>query len=185
MNFNKKHKLLAGAILAIISIVGIAFERDYTSPEKTIKRMCEESLLKRLKAPSGYKAINYTMHKEEMNKDDFLNYSRKARASVPLSKYELDSINSGSIKPVVYGLDIDYDAPNGFGAVIRNSAYCEYVSEFGEGAPLSSTFVFLDGETESSYLLNQLKNMSGKAPDIQPSARSIKLQRELEEKSKN
>lgn len=178
MQLKKAHKIIILGVVAIASAIGFYVWQDYSSPKSQMTRLCEPLLLDRLKSPAGYKAVSIDLTVEPMPKEDFLTY-REQILGKEVNDTEREFLNSPGIKPTIFGLTIKYDAPNGFGALLRGDAYCEYVSETEKFSPYSNTFVYLDGQSQLSYLTNKLHVLNGTPPELVQTARSIKLVHQL------
>lgn len=144
----------AGAVaLAVLAVLAGCWPRD-----DALVAACEQVLLDRLASPSGYRRIDTT----------------KAAIARPMTVIEMedawlagrkpgehwDALNArraayaeGRLKPARWQARIVYDAPNRFGAAVRDFAMCEWDDVEGAGLSALARFdVRVDGLTGLEFL---------------------------------
>jgi hypothetical protein len=131
-------------------------------------RTCESILKDRLRSPSGYRRIEVRSHDEAVSFDryratsvrDFYHiYGDQAEIdrAIRTLDQEIQEMKTQKTTPIEYKLYIEYDAPNGFGTLIRAISDCTYVSRNGSFSSFLEYDVKVDGMDKLEYLSDAIE----------------------------
>jgi len=124
--------------------------------EPAIYTACEEALKARLKSPASYKRTSIRMTEHDMDEIGyFVNQDLMDEKDRALRR-KLWSRNPP--KFINYAVTISYDAQNGFGALLRNKATCNYFSDDGTSERASQYSVKINGLSNLEWLRQSLSN---------------------------
>ena len=107
-------------------------------PASPMVTACEEKLASLLKSPSTYRRIKVSGFEEEMAVDAYkdrelikIRDTYDANTAVLMRQIlnqKIEKLEKAASKPTLFTRVIDYDAQNGFGALIRGRALCTFMS---------------------------------------------------------
>jgi hypothetical protein len=132
---------------------------------------CESELMDRLKSPSTYVRISAEISKERLSISDWKDvliarskgkYPTESAVMLKLDLQDLDdSAKEKKIgnqpSPTRFSVFFNYDAQNGFGALVRGQSNCEYLSSKDDITNASKYNVTVDGFSRSQYLVESVK----------------------------
>jgi hypothetical protein len=128
-----------------------------------LTRVCEGVLKKRLKAPSTYRRVSVNSNEKPVGLGDyFAAQAAKFSKDDPtlmkdLSDANIRRLNKSSDHATNFQVFITYDAENSFGAPLRGTALCEYISKSGSDSEASALDVTVDGKTQFDFVMTGLK----------------------------
>ncbi|MBX3504457.1 MAG: hypothetical protein KF895_03185 [Parvibaculum sp.] len=116
--------------------------------QSNLVKVCERTLKASLKAPSSYRRISV----QERKIDISLAQWRAAKAKEPARNIRAVYDESARMKergdsPAWLAALLEYEAINSFGASLRSTAECVYLSQDGSPRHASPLNTFLNGET--------------------------------------
>jgi hypothetical protein len=125
------------------------YDAIFRVPQSTspLHSACEDALKSQLKAPSTYKLANVAESRLAIPLDEYkdtellrIRDGYDADTAVEMRgvlNERIEAMKENGLEPVRFTLQIEYDAQNAFGAMIRGVAVCTYVS--GDGKPDGAT----------------------------------------------
>jgi hypothetical protein len=133
--------------------------------------LCENELKNRLKSPSSYTRVSAEFSQTSIPipewKDILITQAsgkygggRKLTLQSNLRYIEehAEDIKSGKYpSPTRFNIHFQYDAQNGFGAMIRGGSLCEFVSSNDSNSEAAYYNVKVDGFDHSEYLIESIK----------------------------
>ncbi len=95
----------------------------------SIINVCEDRILQRLKAPSSFHRVSSSVVKKRVDIVEYTNFQSKLfpKLSNSIGKAEKNLIKKNG-PPTQWQVFVEYDAQNGFGAVVRETALSEAVT---------------------------------------------------------
>lgn len=140
----------------IICVGGSAVLLSACNPfESKVTKLCEDIIIDQLRSPSGYQRISVKEIEEDIPVDQYIAYYEQDGRSISKDLGEIARIalKHSDRQPKKYTVIIEYDAPNGYGALIRGLDMCEYVSG---GAYNPNVFnVYMDGQNKYDFQFNK------------------------------
>jgi hypothetical protein len=177
-----RKELLAIVAIGIALTGGIAWMTLSPTDEERLARECEAVLKDRLKSPSSYKRLEFSGYEvKKPSLDDYFGWTNpekkkadkvKKTSKIPSVQKAYDTLEAGhkseverfqAGKYLMSSAYLDYEASNSFGALIRGSVECSFIS-FGEvydSSGISPTSIRVDGFRAMEWSTYQLKQLGG------------------------
>jgi len=151
----KSAPLILGAILLVAGGGGYYAWHQH---DTRLTRACETVLAKRLRSPSSYQRIEVTKGDQALTPQEFkvlrideIDAPRNAAyrdVNTRTLDQQMAELASSKIAPMKFVRFISYDAANGYGALVRSTAECDYLSADASLSHISEYDVRVDGKTE-------------------------------------
>jgi hypothetical protein len=133
--------------------------------------LCENELKSRLKSPSTYSLVSADYSASSIPIPEWKDiltarskgkYASETEESLKRQFRSLDDhaeeMKTGKYpSPTRFNVFIQYDAQNGFGAMIRGRSLCEYLSSNDSNSKAASYNIKVDGFDHSEYLIESIK----------------------------
>lgn len=117
------HLIAVSSLAALLSLATLPAVADNKSD---VIDFCEIKLVARLLSPSSYKRITSKFSVKRLERGPWLD-SLNAAGDRNFMYRQAARIRASEENPFLATILIEYDASNGFGAIIRDVAKCEYV----------------------------------------------------------
>lgn len=117
----KKIALFSVASLGFIALSGILLVSPEKSYDAGMVSVCSEITKDNMKSPSSYRLGKSFVVTKTLSQNEAISRLYKGSSS-PLKKY----IDDGSLKMYLSDAQLDYEAENSFGTLIKNTAICQY-----------------------------------------------------------
>ena len=124
--------------------------------EPAIYTACEEALKARIKSPASYQRASIQMTEHDMDEIGFFVSHDMMDEQDRALRRKLWERNPPKLTN--YAVTISYDAQNGFGALLRNRATCNYFSDDGTYQRASQYTVKINGLSNLEWLRQSLSN---------------------------
>lgn len=115
-------------------------------------KVCEQFLIAKLKSPSSYNFLEYKMWDIELKNIEYL-MKQFPNLKSPWKKYQeersleikqlIEDLSEAATSPVERMVAIDYEAGNSFGAQIKGTEYCSFLSRDGKHLEFHKTQIDL------------------------------------------
>jgi len=142
--------VLAGCGIGVAGVLGWQNADRFLAPPLT--KACEAAIKQHLRSPSGYHRVSVSSSEKTLTLDDYKQAALQQLRNAPTDaayqqgyaqlEKELNVMRFAKQTPVVHSLDIEYDAPNAYGAIVRGRTHCSYTAYSGAGADLSAVQSF-------------------------------------------
>jgi hypothetical protein len=145
-------KVAIAAFLSVgVVVLGCAYVLGYPPFTSAFVQTCGKAIGERLAVPSTYQPIAVAELRRTITYDEFFTDPRRA---VPEASRKA-MVEVARVPPVQYVADIDYQAQDAVGAIIRERAKCTFNSLDGSDAPYHTDFVMIDGEHNLEWAKRQ------------------------------
>lgn len=169
-------KMNLAAMLCVSLLVIAACDTPTASADNRFEIACQDAVRKRLKSPASFQLarltnvsvpITYSDHEKAVINARAKKLHDRRDAGTITSKEETELLSlvlkkDGILKtesgqgPWLLSAIVEYDAQNGFGALIRGIATCEYEASHGKFNEFADEDeIMVDGKTYTDWLINQ------------------------------
>lgn len=109
---------------------------DFFDPP--LVKICSQMLVERLKVPSSYRKISHQLIAEPIEKQNFVWSLNEKGIEGAERERALAVFDDETKRPTQFTIVINYDAQNAFGAALRGTATCRYLSDDRQALDIDS-----------------------------------------------